>query len=199
MVARRRGRPSARWSSPRMLSGPYDRANALVSINAGAGGTDAQDWAEMLLRMYMRWASARATRSRCSTSSRAKRRASRAPPFTVEGEWAYGWLRAEAGVHRLVRISPFDANARRHTSFAARLRLPGHRRDHQDRDRRQGSAHRDVALGRRRRPARQQDRVGGAHHPHPDRHRRRTARRRALAAQEPLDARCRCCAPSCSS
>ena len=103
-----------------MLSGPYDRQGALVSINAGAGGTESQDWAEMLLRMYTRWAERTGYKLRgCSTCSPATRPASRAPPSASTGEWAYGYLRAEAGVHRLVRISPFDAQARRHTSFAS--------------------------------------------------------------------------------
>ena len=103
-----------------MLSGPYDRNGALVSINAGAGGTESQDWAEMLLRMYMPLgASARA--SSCEELDRqpGDEAGIKSATIGVEGEWAYGWLRAEAGVHRLVRISPFDANARRHTSFAS--------------------------------------------------------------------------------
>jgi peptide chain release factor 2 len=88
----------------RMLSGPADGADAIVSINPGAGGTDAKDWASMLLRMYLRWC---------------ERRGYKTVTFTVSGEWAYGYLRSEVGVHRLVRMSPFNADHTRQTSFAA--------------------------------------------------------------------------------
>jgi peptide chain release factor 2 len=103
----------------RMLSGENDRANALVSINAGAGGVDAQDWAEMLLRMYLRWCERKGYKTEVLDQQPGEEAGIKSASFTVEGEWAYGYLRAENGVHRLVRISPFDANARRQTSFAA--------------------------------------------------------------------------------
>jgi peptide chain release factor 2 len=103
----------------RMLSGENDRANALVSINAGAGGVDAQDWAEMLLRMYTRWCERKGYKIDILDHQPGEEAGIKSASFTVEGEWAYGYLRAENGVHRLVRISPFDANARRQTSFAA--------------------------------------------------------------------------------
>ena len=101
-----------------MLSGPYDRNGALVSINAGAGGTESQDWAEMLLRMYIRWAERKGYKVEELDRQPGDEAGIKSATISVEGEWAYGWLRAEAGVHRLVRISPFDSKARRHTSFA---------------------------------------------------------------------------------
>jgi peptide chain release factor 2 len=103
----------------RMLSGPYDRNGALVSINSGAGGTDAQDWAEMLVRMYSRWAERKGFKLEELDRQPGDEAGIKSATIGVEGEWAYGWLRAEAGVHRLVRISPFDANARRQTAFAS--------------------------------------------------------------------------------
>jgi peptide chain release factor 2 len=103
----------------KMLSGENDRANALVSINAGAGGVDAQDWAEMLLRMYTRWAERRGYKIEILDHQPGEEAGIKSASFTVEGDWAFGYLKAENGVHRLVRISPFDANARRQTSFAA--------------------------------------------------------------------------------
>jgi len=109
----------ARMEFQRMLSGPYDRNGALVSINAGAGGTDAQDWAEMLLRMYSRWAERKGFKVEQLDMQAGDEAGIKSATIGVEGEWAYGWLRAEAGVHRLVSISPFDSNARRQTAFAS--------------------------------------------------------------------------------
>jgi len=103
----------------RMLSGPYDRQGALVSVNAGAGGTESQDWAEMLLRMYARWAERKGFKLEELDRQPGDEAGIKSATIGVDGEWAYGWLRAEAGVHRLVRISPFDGQARRHTSFAS--------------------------------------------------------------------------------
>ncbi len=103
----------------RMLSGLYDRNGALVSINAGAGGTESQDWAEMLLRMFMRWGERKGYKLEELDRQPGDEAGIKSATIGMEGEWAYGWLRAEAGVHRLVRISPYDANARRHTSFAS--------------------------------------------------------------------------------
>lgn len=103
----------------RMFSGPMDSANAFLDIQAGSGGTEAQDWAEMLLRMYLRWAEHhgfRATLLECSAGDVA---GIKSATVQVEGDYAYGWLRTETGVHRLVRKSPFDSGHRRHTSFAA--------------------------------------------------------------------------------
>jgi len=103
----------------RMLSGPYDQQGALVSINAGAGGTESQDWAQMLLRMYSRWAERKGFKVESLDMQAGDEAGIKSATIGVEGEWAYGWLRAEAGVHRLVRISPFDSAKRRHTSFAS--------------------------------------------------------------------------------
>ncbi len=108
----------------RMLSGEHDAANAIVHIHPGAGGTEAQDWAEMLLRMLLRWAERRGYKAQIVEVTPGEGAGIKSATFTVEGEYAYGYLRAEAGIHRLVRISPFDANARRHTSFAAILVTP---------------------------------------------------------------------------
>ena len=100
------------------LGGEYDARNALVSIHAGAGGTEAQDWAEMLLRMYLRWADARGMSSGILAINSGEETGIKSADVSVDGENAYGLLRAERGVHRLVRISPFDASHSRHTSFA---------------------------------------------------------------------------------
>jgi peptide chain release factor 2 len=103
----------------RMLSGPVDHANAIVSIHPGTGGTDAKDWAEMLLRMYLRWCERRGFKTDIVDYQVGDEAGIDGASFTVAGSNAYGYLRAEMGVHRLVRISPFDGNARRQTSFAA--------------------------------------------------------------------------------
>jgi peptide chain release factor 2 len=103
----------------RMLSGPNDRYGALVNINSGAGGTESQDWAEMLLRMYSRWGERKDFKVRLLDAQPGEEAGFKSVTVSVEGEYAYGYLKAEGGVHRLVRISPFDANARRHTSFAS--------------------------------------------------------------------------------
>jgi peptide chain release factor 2 len=103
----------------RMLAGPYDRQGALLSINAGAGGTESQDWAQMLQRMYTRWAQRRGYGCEVLDIQPGDEAGIKSVTLGIDGEWAYGYLRAEAGVHRLVRISPFDAQARRHTSFAS--------------------------------------------------------------------------------
>jgi peptide chain release factor 2 len=103
----------------RMLSGPVDHANAIVSVHPGAGGTESKDWGEMLLRMYLRWAERRGFKTEVIDFQAAEEAGIDGASFTVSGPNAYGYLRAEMGVHRLVRISPFDSNARRQTSFAA--------------------------------------------------------------------------------
>jgi peptide chain release factor 2 len=103
----------------RMLSGPYDQQGALLSINAGAGGTESQDWAEMLQRMYMRWCARRGYKCEILDLQPGDEAGIKSVTLGISGEWAYGYLRAESGVHRLVRISPFDSQARRHTSFAS--------------------------------------------------------------------------------
>ena len=102
-----------------MLNQEQDHLNAIVSINAGAGGTEAQDWAEMLLRMYLRWAEKKKFAAKIIDILPGDEAGIKNVSFTLEGEYAYGYAKAEIGIHRLVRISPFDANARRHTSFAS--------------------------------------------------------------------------------
>ncbi len=102
-----------------MLAGENDARNAIVSINAGAGGTEAQDWAEMLLRMYLRWCERRGFQTEVIDLLEGEEAGIKSTTFTVSGPYAYGLLKGESGVHRLVRISPFDASGRRHTSFAA--------------------------------------------------------------------------------
>ena len=107
-----------------MLGGEYDRLGAIVSIHPGAGGAEAQDWAEMLLRLYLRWAERRGYKTDLADLQPGDGGGIKNATFEVDGEYAYGYLKAEAGVHRLVRISPFDANARRHTSFASVFIFP---------------------------------------------------------------------------
>ena len=102
-----------------MLDSPEDKNNAIVSINAGAGGTEAQDWVEMLLRMYLRWAEHKGFKNNIIDLQPGDEAGIKSVTFTVSGEYAYGYIKTENGVHRLVRISPFNANSKRHTSFAS--------------------------------------------------------------------------------
>jgi peptide chain release factor 2 len=102
-----------------MLSSEQDPMNAIMSIHAGAGGTEAQDWVEMLLRMYLRWAEKRNFKINIIDYQPGDEAGVKSVSFTIEGEYAYGYTKAEIGIHRLVRISPFDASGRRHTSFAS--------------------------------------------------------------------------------
>ena len=102
-----------------MLSGKYDQNNAIVSINAGAGGTEAQDWAEMLFRMYVRWVERKGFKVNMVDFQPGDEAGIKSVTFTASGEYSYGYLKTETGVHRLVRISPFNASGKRHTSFAS--------------------------------------------------------------------------------
>jgi peptide chain release factor 2 len=102
----------------RLFSGQYDAGDAVVTVHAGAGGTDSQDWAEMLLRMYLRWAERRGFKVEMKEASPGEEAGLKSSTFIARGENAYGLFAAERGVHRLIRISPFDSSARRHTSFA---------------------------------------------------------------------------------
>ena len=108
----------------RMLGGEHDPSNTIVSINAGAGGTEAQDWVEMLLRMYLRWAEKKRFETRIIDILTGEEAGLKNVTFMVNGRYAYGYLKAESGIHRMVRISPFDAGARRHTSFASVFVIP---------------------------------------------------------------------------
>ena len=107
-----------------MLSGPYDDDDALLAIHAGAGGTDSQDWAAMLERMYLRWADARGFRTEILDRTDGEEAGLKSVTIAIDGKYAFGYLRSEKGVHRLVRLSPFDAAHRRHTSFALVEILP---------------------------------------------------------------------------
>ncbi|MFH1350742.1 MAG: peptide chain release factor 2 [Pseudomonadota bacterium] len=106
------------------LSDPDDRKNAIVSINAGAGGTEAQDWVEMLLRMYLRWCESKGFSIQIIDYQVGDEAGVKSVTFTVSGPYAYGYLKSETGIHRMVRVSPFDATGRRHTSFAAVSAIP---------------------------------------------------------------------------
>lgn len=109
----------AEWSRRRMLAGETDPNNAIVTVHSGAGGTESCDWASMLLRMYLRWAERRGYETEIIDSLDGDEAGIKSAVFTVTGPYAFGYLKGEMGVHRLVRISPFDANKRRHTSFAS--------------------------------------------------------------------------------
>lgn len=102
-----------------LLSGEHDQSNAIVTLNAGAGGTEAQDWARMLQRMYLRWAERKGFKHEISDMQEGEEAGIKSASMILKGEYAFGLMQSEIGVHRLVRISPFDSNARRHTSFAS--------------------------------------------------------------------------------
>lgn len=108
----------------RMFSGPHDSADCYVDLQAGSGGTEAQDWTEMLLRMYLRWAEAKGFKTELMEVSDGDVAGLKSATIRISGEYAFGWLRTETGIHRLVRKSPFDSNNRRHTSFAAAFVYP---------------------------------------------------------------------------
>jgi peptide chain release factor 2 len=112
-------REMAQTELKQLLGGADDRRNAIVTLHPGAGGTEAQDWAEILLRLYLRWCDRRGYRKEILEYLPGEEAGVKSVTFLVEGDYAYGYLKAEAGIHRLVRISPFDANSRRHTSFAS--------------------------------------------------------------------------------
>lgn len=107
-----------------MLSGPYDRDSAILAIHAGAGGTDSQDWAAMLQRMFLRWAEDRGFQTEILDTTPGEEAGIKSATIAIDGEYAFGYLRSEKGVHRLVRLSPFDSAHRRHTSFALIEVLP---------------------------------------------------------------------------
>ncbi|MGF1521748.1 MAG: peptide chain release factor 2 [Leptolyngbyaceae cyanobacterium] len=112
------GRSLDQWELQRLLSGAYDKSGAVLTLNAGAGGTDAQDWAEMLLRMYTRWAEQQGYKVQLVEQSEGDEAGLKSATLEIQGRYAFGYLKAEKGTHRLVRISPFNANGKRQTSFA---------------------------------------------------------------------------------
>ncbi len=114
----------SRLAVEKILSGPKDANNAIVTIHPGAGGTESQDWAQMLMRMYLRWAERKGFKTDILDLQPGEEAGIKSVTFSVSGEFAYGYLKSESGVHRLVRISPFDANKRRHTSFASAFVSP---------------------------------------------------------------------------
>ncbi|NJD56021.1 MAG: peptide chain release factor 2 [Nitrospirae bacterium] len=107
-----------------LLSGEHDKHNAILTIHSGAGGTESQDWAQMLMRMYLRWAERHGCQAQVVDVQPGEEAGIKSATMTINGDYAYGYLRSEAGVHRLVRISPFDTNKRRHTSFASVIVSP---------------------------------------------------------------------------
>jgi hypothetical protein len=160
-------RPGRRAGVPAHVLRRDGPNNAFVDIQAGSGGTEAQDWAEMLLRMYLRWGERRGFKTELMEASPGEVAGIKSATVRFEGDYAFGWLRTETGVHR-----PGAQVAVRFRQPAPHLlrggvRLPGGRRQHRDRDQPGGPAHRRLPRLRRRRPARQPHRVGGAHHPLP--------------------------------
>ena len=119
MALKRLDAEAQRRSVEALLSGEADGMNTYIEVHAGAGGTESQDWASMLARMYMRWAERRGYKVRLIDESPGEEAGIKSVTMEIEGENAFGWLKTESGVHRLVRISPYDSNARRHTSFAS--------------------------------------------------------------------------------
>ena len=166
-----------------LLSGENDARSAIVTIHPGAGGTESQDWAEMLLRMYLRWAERNRFETVITDRLEGEGAGIKSVTFEVNGENAYGLLQSEVGVHRLVRISPFDANARRHTSFASVFVYPQIddeiKIDIKPEDLRVDT----FRASRRGRPARQPHRFGHPHDAPAHRH-RGAVPERALPAQE---------------
>ena len=183
------------WSSTCCCPSRSTSAAAIVSVYAGAGGTESQDWAEMLLRMYLRWAERSRFKTEILEADRGRGRGPQERELRIDGRWAYGRLRSERGVHRLVRISPFDSQKRRHTSFALVEVMPEVPEDASleiDEKELRVDTYR---ASRRRRPAREQDRQRGAHHAPADRDRGGGARASA-ASTRTATARWPSCGPS---
>ncbi len=150
-----------------LLAGDNDRRNAICTIHPGAGGTESQDWAEMLLRMYLKWAEQRDFKTEVLEYQPGEEAGLKSVTFRVEGEYAYGLLAAEAGVHRLVRISPFDQAARRHTSFASLFVYPEIDEDIEVEIKDKDLRSRYLSRYRRRRSAHQHDGLRSSHYSHP--------------------------------
>ena len=172
----------ARRELEALLSGEADANDTYLEVHAGAGGTESQDWANMLLRMYVRWAEQHGFKVEYIEETAGEEAGIKSATIEIKGHNAYGWLKTENGVHRLVRISPFDSNARRHTSFASVTVYPVVD-DRIDIDIKEADVRVDThARRRRRRPARQQDRIGDPPHPHSDQHRGRVPERPLAAS-----------------
>ena len=163
-----------------LFTGEYDHLNCMLTIHAGAGGTEAQDWASMLFRMYTRWAERQGFKWETLDYEDGDEAGIKSATIMVTGENAYGYLQGENGVHRLVRVSPFDANARRQTSFAAVEVMPDIARRRGGGDPPRGHRDAGVPLLRRRRPAHQQDLLRRP--PDPQAHRHRGVQPAASAA-----------------
>ena len=146
-----------------MLSGEADALNAIVTVHPGAGGTESQDWAEMLLRMYLRWAEQQGFKTEMNDYQDGEEAGIKSATFTIIGEYAFGQLAGESGVHRLVRISPFDSGQAPAYVVCVGLCVAGDRRDDSRRPQAGRPAHRYLPLRRQGRPAREHDRLGGAH------------------------------------
>ncbi len=169
-----------------LLSGEYDSREALVAIRAGAGGVDAADFAEMLMRMYLRWAERHGYPTEVYETSYAEEAGLKSATFAVKVPYAYGTLSVESGTHRLVRISPFDNQGRRQTSFAGVEVLPVDGADRPHRHPGERDPRRRLPLLRPGWTERQHHRLGGAADPHPDRHRRHLPEREVAAAEQGL-------------
>ena len=167
-----------------MFSNPLDPNNCFMDIQAGAGGTEAQDWASMLERMYLKYCDKKGFRAEVLEQSDGEVAGIKSATLKITGDYAYGSLRTENGVHRLVRKSPVRRQRAAPHLVRQRVRLPRGRRLDRGGDQPRRPARRRLPRLGRRRPARQQDRVGGAHHPHPDRH-RGAEPERPLAAPQP--------------
>ena len=167
-----------------LLSGEADGNDTYLEVHAGAGGTESQDWAEMLVRMYVRWAERKGCQTEWVQETSGEEAGIKSATLRITGANAYGWLKTESGVHRLVRISPFDSASRRHTSFASAWVYPVVDENIEVDIQGQGPARRYVPRVGGRRPAREPHRQRRAHHPRAHRHRRAVSKR-PLATQEP--------------
>ena len=177
-------RELGRLQEEALFTGEYDAGPAVVGVHAGAGGTDSQDWAEMLLRMYLRWAESRGFKAELLEATPGEEAGLKSATFTLAGDNAYGIMQAEKGVHRLVRLSPFDSAHRRQTSFA-QVEVSPLVDDDVDVEIDETDLRIDTYRSPgRRRPARQQDRLGRAHHAPADRDRGAVPERALPAAEQ---------------